>query len=76
MRNIRRKSCNRPHGRLTVVERVIIKCALKEYGSFGSREGLVTGNREHFNEPSVSIKGGECFDKLSDYQCLKKESVP
>jgi hypothetical protein len=30
---------------------------------------------EHGNEPSGSIQGEE-FDQLTDYQLLKKESVP
>jgi hypothetical protein len=30
---------------------------------------------EHGNEHSVSIKGGEFVDQLSDYQLLKKNSA-
>jgi hypothetical protein len=31
---------------------------------------------EHGNEPSVSVKGGEFSDQLSDYWLLKKDSAP
>jgi len=33
------------------------------------------GSCEHSNEPSVSIKGGEFLDKLSDCYLLKKGSA-
>jgi hypothetical protein len=36
----------------------------------------MAGFCEHDNEPLASIKDGECIDKLSDYQLLKKDSVP
>jgi hypothetical protein len=29
----------------------------------------------HENEPSVSIKGGEFIDQLSNYQLFKKENA-
>jgi hypothetical protein len=35
----------------------------------------VADSCEHGNEPSGSIKGGEFYDQLSDYQFFKKESV-
>jgi hypothetical protein len=35
----------------------------------------VAGCCEHGNEPSISIKGGEILDSLSDSQILKKTSV-
>jgi hypothetical protein len=35
----------------------------------------VVGFYEHGNEPSVSTKGGEFLDQMSDYQLLKKEFV-
>jgi hypothetical protein len=36
----------------------------------------VSGLCEHSNEPSGSIKDGECLDSLSDYHLLKDASVP
>jgi hypothetical protein len=36
----------------------------------------VTGCCEHGNEPSCSIKGGEFFDKLSDFKVLKNGFSP
>jgi hypothetical protein len=36
----------------------------------------VAGSREHDNEPSGSIKGGEFLDYLSDCQLLKDGSAP
>jgi hypothetical protein len=36
----------------------------------------MAGSCEHGNEPSISIKGGEFLDYLSDYQLLKKDSAP
>jgi hypothetical protein len=36
----------------------------------------VAGSCEQDYESSGSIKGGEYFDKLSDYQSLMKESAP
>jgi hypothetical protein len=41
-----------------------------------TRQGPVAGSCEHGNEPSVSIRGGEFLDFLSDYQLFKKGSVP
>jgi hypothetical protein len=38
--------------------------------------GLVMNSCEHGNEPSGSIKDGEFFDYLCDYQLLKKDSAP
>jgi hypothetical protein len=35
----------------------------------------VVGFCEHGNERCGSIKGRECFDRLRDYQFLKKDSV-
>jgi hypothetical protein len=35
-----------------------------------------SGSYEQGNEISGPIKGGEFFDKLSDYHLLKKGSVP
>jgi hypothetical protein len=42
----------------------------------GSGWNPVTGCCEHGNEPSVSIKGGEFLDQLSEYFLLKKDSAP
>jgi hypothetical protein len=36
----------------------------------------MAGSCEHGNESSVSIQGGGHLDKLSDYQILKRDSVP
>jgi hypothetical protein len=36
----------------------------------------VAGCCEHDNEPLGSVQGGEFFDWLSDFQLLKKDSVP
>jgi hypothetical protein len=44
--------------------------------SAGSEQGSVAACYEHGNEPSGSIKGKECFDQLSDYWLLKKDSSP
>jgi len=41
-----------------------------------SKQGPVAGSCEHDNELSGTIKGGEFLGQLSDYQCLKKVSVP
>jgi hypothetical protein len=35
----------------------------------------MAGCREHRNEPSDSINGGEFLQQLSDYQLLKKDSA-
>jgi hypothetical protein len=37
--------------------------------------GPRAGPCEHGNEPSVSLKGGEFLDQLSDYKLLKKDSA-
>jgi hypothetical protein len=39
-------------------------------------EGPVAGSCEHGKELSGSIKGGELFEYLSDYQHLKKDFTP
>jgi hypothetical protein len=36
----------------------------------------VAGSCEHGNEPFGSIKGRELLDQLSNYQSLRKDSVP
>jgi hypothetical protein len=36
----------------------------------------MVGPCEHSNEPLGSIKDGEFLGQLSDYQLLKKDSVP
>jgi hypothetical protein len=41
----------------------------------GSGQGSVTGSFGHGNEPSVSIKGGEFLDYLSDYWLRKQGSA-
>jgi hypothetical protein len=43
--------------------------------SYGSRQGQVGSSYEHSNEPSGSTDV-EFLDWLSDYQLLKKDSVP
>jgi hypothetical protein len=47
-----------------------------QIGFFCFRIGPVTGSCADGNEPSDSIKGGELFDKLSDYELLKKNFAP
>jgi hypothetical protein len=44
--------------------------------SSGSVKGPVADSFEHGNETSVSIKGREFPDWLSDYQLLKKDCAP
>jgi hypothetical protein len=39
-------------------------------------EALQNLSRDRDNEPLVSIKGGELLDEMSEYQLLKKDSVP
>jgi hypothetical protein len=39
-------------------------------------KAVVTGCREYGNKKSVFTKGGKVFEKLSDYQHLKKDCVP
>jgi hypothetical protein len=46
-----------------------------ELNLFGLGSALVAGSCEHDNEPSVSIKGEEFLDWMSDYCVLKKYSV-
>jgi hypothetical protein len=57
---------------------ITVRKCMSAYGldSTGSREAPVVCCCEHGNEPSDFIKGGECFDKLSDCQLLKKDSAP
>jgi hypothetical protein len=40
------------------------------------RIGISDGSCEHGNEPSVSVKGWEFLDLLSEYKLLKKDSGP
>jgi len=42
----------------------------------GSGQGPVADRSEQGSEPSGSMKGGEFLEQLSDYQFLKKDSVP
>jgi hypothetical protein len=44
--------------------------------SFDSEQVSVANCCEYGNEPTHSIKGGEFIDYLSDYQLLKKDSIP
>jgi len=55
------------------VTKMVGRCGMD---SAGSGQGSASGICEHGNEPSGSIKGGECRDSLSDYQLLKKYCVP
>jgi hypothetical protein len=41
-----------------------------------AQEGPMVGSYEQGNELSGSIKGGAFLKYLSDYQLLKKDSVP
>jgi hypothetical protein len=36
----------------------------------------VAGSCEHGCEPSGSVKDGEIYDKVNDYQLIKKDSCP
>jgi len=36
----------------------------------------LAGPFEHYNETLVSITGGKVLEQLSDYQLVKKDSVP
>jgi hypothetical protein len=38
--------------------------------------GSLAGWCEHGNEPSGSVKDGECFDQMSQYQLFKEYSAP
>jgi hypothetical protein len=40
-----------------------------------NRVKLGGGSLNDDNEPSISIKGGEFLDQLSDYHLLKKDSA-
>jgi hypothetical protein len=42
----------------------------------GSGKGPVVDPCEHDNKPLGSKKGGEFFNKVSEYQPLKKDSAP
>jgi hypothetical protein len=58
--------------------RIILECIEGCYGldSSGSEYGLGADSSERSSESSVLVKGGEFLDQLSDYQPLKKVSVP
>jgi len=40
------------------------------------RASDLTGSCKHSNKPAGSIREGGFLDSLSDYQLLKKDSVP
>jgi hypothetical protein len=70
----------KPLGRPRIDGRIILKWILKGIGcgmdSFDLGHEHLSGSSEHGNEPSGSIKGGECHVQLSDCQLLKKGCAP
>jgi hypothetical protein len=69
-------------GGLDVDVKIILELTLRNrvggYGlySLGSRQCPVAGSCKHCNEIPDSIKGREFLAQLSNYQLLKKVSVP
>jgi hypothetical protein len=51
----------------------VLLCGLD---SVSSRYCLRVCCCQYENEPSASIKDGECYDMLSKFQLLKKDSFP
>jgi hypothetical protein len=57
---------------LRVDGRITLSCILETVCESVDWIDLAQDTYEHNNDPSVSTKGGEYLDQLSDYQLLKK----